>query len=154
MKICIVRHGSTEPGAVHDQSRVLTERGQAQVQAAGKWLSEQPLNCPQILASPYRRAQQTAQAIADLMRLSVETLPLLTPDADINALISDLQARNNDLILVSHLPLVGHLSAYLTEGEVFQQPWSPAEVWTLEGDIAGPACMTVGPVWYPVLDGI
>jgi len=154
VKICIVRHGSAEPGAVNDRSRALTARGLAQADGAGKWLSQQPLNNAEVYASPYLRTQQTAGEIAGHTGLDITTVDLLTPDADIHALLATIESRTDDLILVSHLPLVGHLAAYLTDGEVYEQPWSPAEVWILEGEIAGPGCMSVKEVWYPVLEGI
>ena len=65
MKICIVRHGSAVSGAVQDQNRGLTERGEGQAVGAGHWLAQQAFNNPRILASPFLRARQTAQAIAD-----------------------------------------------------------------------------------------
>jgi len=154
VKICIVRHGSAEPGAVNDRSRALTARGLAQADGAGKWLAQQSLHNADVYVSPYLRAQQTAVEIAGHTGLDLVITDHLTPDADILALLATIESRSDDLILVSHLPLVGHLAAYLTDGEVYEQPWSPAEVWILEGDIPGPGCMSVKAVWYPVLEGI
>jgi len=69
-------------------------------------------------------------------------------------LLNDLTAQEQDLILVSHLPLVGHLAAMLVDGQLYDQPWSPAECWILQGDLAAAGCMSVDAVWYPVLDGL
>lgn len=154
MKICIVRHGSAVSGAVQDQNRGLTERGEGQAVGAGHWLAQQAFNNPRILASPFLRARQTAQAIADSLILPVETMPHLVPDGDVQQLLNDLTAQEQDLILVSHLPLVGHLAAMLVDGQLYDQPWSPAECWILQGDLAAAGCMSVDAVWYPVLDGL
>lgn len=150
MKLCIVRHGSasfTSP----DPARQLTADGRHQAKIAGQWLVGQFPKKPRLIASPYIRAQQTANIIAKECGLSVETWQDLTPDADAKCLIDQLSTVSDDLILVSHLPLVGHLASWLVEGRCFDQPWSPAECWLLEGDIAAVGCMTVQHIWYPVL---
>lgn len=154
MKIFIVRHGSAEHGSVQDQSRSLTEKGLRQVDGAGQWLAQQSLNQPKLISSPFYRTQQTADAIARHLNLPVETNPLLVPEGDIRQLLNQLVGLSGDIILVSHLPLVGHLAALLVDGQIYEQPWSPAEVWMLEGDVAAAGCMSVTGVWYPVLDGI
>ncbi|QQD21608.1 phosphohistidine phosphatase SixA [Oceanospirillaceae bacterium ASx5O] len=154
MKVCIVRHGSAVSGAVQDQTRELTEKGQRQAQAAGQWLAEQNLNNPLLLCSPYRRTRQTAAAIAAARGIAESITPALVPEADVRHLLDELAQQQRDLILVSHLPLVGHLAALLVDGRIYDQPWSPAECWLLHGDIAAAGCMSVEAVWYPVLAGI
>ena len=157
MKVCIVRHGSAETGVDGDSQRQLTEKGQQQAERAGCWLRgliEAGVVSAeaQICVSPYRRAIQTAQAIQQTTGLTLGQWPQLTPDGEVDSLIEQLTACPGDLILVSHLPLVGRLAAKLVEGQVFDQPWSPAECWLLEGDVAAAGCMTVTQVWYPALD--
>ncbi|PNY81197.1 histidine phosphatase family protein [Deinococcus koreensis] len=80
MKLVLVRHGesagNTEqvfrgPGS---QSDALTERGQAQARALGEHLRTLGLLTPRIYASTYRRAQDTAQAIAGALRGEVAVL--------------------------------------------------------------------------------
>jgi phosphohistidine phosphatase len=154
VKICIIRHGSAVSGAVQDQNRGLTDRGVGQAAGAGRWLAQQRFNNPRILVSPFLRAQQTAQAIADSLKLPLEVMPHLVPDGDVRQVLNDLATQEQDLILVSHLPLVGHLAAMLVDGQLYDQPWSPAECWILQGDLAAAACMSVAAVWYPVLDGL
>lgn len=154
MKICIVRHGAAVIGSLDDAHRPLTEKGVVQAQAAGRWLATQEWNDPVILVSPYFRAKQTAEAIRESLPLDMSETVFLTPESDVKALISSIAEVERDLIMVSHLPLVGHLAAWLVEGQVFDQPWSPAECWVLSGDIAGPACMSVSAVWYPALENI
>jgi len=151
VKICIVRHGSAVAGTVNDQNRSLTEKGTMQTEMAGKWLQTQTLTDPLCWHSPFLRTRQTAGNIILAGDYTSEEHSELTPDGSINALVDDLQKLQRDVILVSHLPLVGHLASYLVDGEIRDQPWSPAECWLLEGDIAGPGCMTVISVWYPAL---
>ena len=157
MKICIVRHGSAEIGADNDSQRALTTKGTDQARGAGKWvaglLADGVLaNDTKILSSPYLRAEQTAQQIQLASKLELEQLNTITPAGDVDAIVDELTQSENDLILVSHLPLVGRLAAKLVDGQVYDQPWSPAECWLLEGDIAAAGCMTVTSVWYPALE--
>jgi phosphohistidine phosphatase len=154
VKICIVRHGAATIGSLDDEHRPLTEKGIIQARAAGRWLATQEWNNPEILVSPYFRARQTADAIRESAHLDIKESRLLVPGANVSALISSIAEADRDLILVSHLPLVGHLAAWLVEGQLFDQPWSPAECWILEGEIPGPACMSVSTVWYPALEEI
>lgn len=162
MKVCIVRHGSAEMGADADASRQLTEKGSTQAQGAGRWLASM-LNDGKIesdvtlYSSPYIRARQTAEAISAATGIAVSSLAEqvdgdIVPAGNIDDIVDFLSTQEGDIILVSHLPLVGRLAAKLVDGEVYDQPWSPAECWLLEGDPAASGCMTVTAVWYPALE--
>lgn len=157
MKICIVRHGSAEIGADEDNLRQLTAKGQGQAQGAGRWLAEllakgDLSNNARIFASPYLRARQTADAIATATSLAVEEHEEIVPHGKVERLVEQLTSEQTDIVLVSHLPLVGRLAAKLVDGQIYDQPWSPAECWLLEGDIAASGCMSVASVWYPALE--
>jgi len=154
VNIYIVRHGSAVQGAVNDSKRELNARGVIQAAGAGRWIKNQLSGKARILVSPYVRAMQTGAQISSEVGVEPETCELLTPDADLNALLEYLSGSNEDLILISHLPLVGHLAAMLVDGQLYDQPWSPAEVWQLDGEVAAAGCMIVKGVWYPVLDGL
>lgn len=150
MKLCIVRHGSAS-FTTPDSERQLTSTGKHQARVAGQWLVAQFPKKPRLIASPYVRAQQTATIIAEECGLQLETWKGLTPGANVNALLEQLSGITEDIILVSHLPLVGHLASWLVDGRCYDQPWSPAECWLLEGEVAAAGCMTTTSVWYPVL---
>lgn len=151
MKLCIVRHGLAEVGADSDQQRPLREEGAEQARLAGLWLADAALQSPLIVSSPFVRAQQTAEAIASSLAQEVRFSDHLTPSSSPQQLLGEVSNLQQDVVLVSHLPLVGRLAALLVEGQVFDQPWSPAECWLLEGDVFAAACMTVTQVWYPEL---
>ena len=157
MKVCIVRHGSAEAGVDSDESRSLTEKGFQQAQGVGRWIGsliedQQLSDSLQICHSPFLRARQTAEAVSEACGLKAIEIGLITPSGDIEQLLEWLMTQDRDVVLVSHLPLVGRLAAKLVEGQVFDQPWSPAEAWVLEGDMAASGCMTVTKVWYPALE--
>lgn len=159
MKICIVRHGSAEMGADEDSLRPLTDKGQQQAQGAGRWLAGllakgELSDNSRILTSPYLRTYQTAEAIAAATSLTLEENEGIVPHGKVERLVEQLTTEQSDIVLVSHLPLVGRLSAKLVDGQIYDQPWSPAECWVLEGDIAASGCMSVTSVWYPALEEI
>lgn len=159
MKICIIRHGSAVLGGDADASRSLTPKGLLQAQRAGCWVNSliaqgKLSDNASIIASPYLRAQQTAAEVAAACDKAITTDGTITPSGVAAAVVDNLTHASEDVILVSHLPLVGRIAARLVEGEEFDQPWSPAECWLLEGEVAASGCMTVTSVWYPALEGI
>ncbi|MBE0483398.1 MAG: phosphohistidine phosphatase SixA [Bacterioplanes sp.] len=152
MRIAIIRHGAAHYGQDLDHTRPLTEQGQEQASRLAQWLANNGWQSAELVASPFLRAQQTAQAIAEALPLTRQTQSLLQPDGQPNEVIDWLVLRQTDRILVSHLPLVGRLASLLVDGQVYDQPWSPAECWVLEGDVAASGCMSVVDVWYPALE--
>lgn len=107
MECVFIRHGEASVRAASDSQRPLTERGQWQVVAAAQWLGDhwRP-DC--ILASPYRRAQQTADAFSDRYPdvPRDDQAVFLTPDTALTELTEALSGRvENRLLLVGHNPL-------------------------------------------------
>ena len=104
MKVWILRHGEAEGHAPTDAERNLTEHGRAEVLRSAAHLIGQPLGA--IIASPYVRAQQTAQLVRDVLGFQPEirTVPWLTPDGDVQRVLEKLDS-DDDVLLVSHQPL-------------------------------------------------
>lgn len=72
-----------------------------------------------ILASPYVRAQQTAELVREQlqMRRGIVTVDWATPDDDPLAVLDHLAERSEGtVLLVSHQPLVGQLLSLALEG--------------------------------------
>ena len=134
MKVWILRHGEAEGHAPTDAERNLTEHGRAEVLRSAAHLIGQPLGA--IIASPYVRAQQTAQLVRDVLGFQPEirTVPWLTPDGDVQQVLKKLDS-DDDVLLVSHQPLVGNLISFLQHGHQRQpQPMYTASLAELEGD--------------------
>ncbi|MPY65754.1 histidine phosphatase family protein [Deinococcus sp. SDU3-2] len=78
-RLFLVRHGQTASnvaqtlGASHDDP--LDEVGEAQAQAVAAHFAGLYLEAPAVYASPFRRARQTAQAIADALCVPMTVLP-------------------------------------------------------------------------------
>ena len=154
MELYLIRHGLAEPGDPYDQNRALTERGVLQAEGAARWVKQQIKGQAQVWASPYKRTQQTATPVAEALGVSIQSHSCLEPDQTPQKVIDDLVEQTGPIVLVTHLPLVGRLASVLIDGQVFDQPWSPAEVWQLKGDVFAAGCMESAAVWYPVLEGI
>lgn len=117
MKIWILRHGQAESMAASDPERALTDYGRREASVVAKLLDGEPLD--NILASPYLRAQQTAELVSSRVAYprGIATAAWLTPDDDPHQVLDFLAERNErSLLLVSHQPLVGQLISLLIEG--------------------------------------
>lgn len=119
MKIIIMRHGEAEHSAPSDAERALTEKGRAvSCEIAGRLVKQQGIgSLDKVLVSPYLRAQQTWQAIAQCFTTNqVETCDDISPYGqadDVVEYIAALVETENlqTVLVVSHLPLVGYLVA-------------------------------------------
>lgn len=144
--LAIVRHGEAGPGSP-DSERRLTRRGEQEAQGAGEWLAIRPeLSNATVWASPYRRAQQTAQAVIDATGGKFETVDTITPDDSVDALVERLTALDvsRPLILISHMPLVGLLAGRLADGSPGGGIVFPtAGIALLEADVWAAGCATV-----------
>ncbi|MDB6051757.1 MAG: phosphohistidine phosphatase SixA [Pseudomonas sp.] len=136
MKLWILRHGEAHSQARSDAERELTAQGRDEVLNSAAHLLGKPLT--RIIASPYLRAQQTAQLVHQVLGLSepVITANWLTPDSDPRTVLSQLEGYSaEDVLLVSHQPLVGSLVGGLVHGHYRNaQPMSTASLAELEGD--------------------
>ena len=119
MRIWILRHGEAERETRYDPERALTERGREDAKAAGIFLSGIVAASLHIYASPYKRAQQTAEAAAQaLPNQRIATMDWLTPDTEPQIILRALeQLPRNDILLVSHQPLVSTLLGVLISGD-------------------------------------
>lgn len=142
MKLWIMRHGEAEPlRGDNDLLRGLTTTGQRQARDSARWLLAQVPGPLRIVSSPYRRARQTAECVAEIVKpLAVEQLELLHPGGDPRQVTSWLGRQTDaELLLVSHMPLVGALTDWLCEGTLVGLPYSVAQLRLLELELAGPA---------------
>lgn len=123
MKIFIMRHGEAEVMTKTDKARRLTEYGKKQAFAQGLWLAKQ-LNATaleRVLVSPYQRAQETFEqvnrAFAGELSSLQEIWEGITPYGNAESVADYLSVLENEgmknILLISHLPLVGEIVAEL-----------------------------------------
>ncbi len=129
MNIYIFRHGLAEnkdesPDRT-DEGRRLTKEGEEQVRWACERAKELGLVPTVILTSPLVRARQSAEVAQRRLHAAtgVREDPCLRPDAkveEVYASLSKLKAKDS-VVLVTHLPLLGHLFESLLDWNVWDQ---------------------------------
>lgn len=155
MKIVIVRHGKAEPHAASDAARALTGQGHKQARATAAWLQERfgQEKGVRLLASPYRRAQETAQSIAAALGQVVHTVAAITPDDDPRLALAAIEKAGQAaevLVVVSHMPLVAGLATWLESGVLGGgRGFDLAEARVFEADMPGPGLATAGEGYAP-----
>ena len=130
MELLLWRHADAEDG-IPDAGRALTKRGLKQAKQVAAWLEPRlPGDCL-ILASPAKRAQQTAAALD----LPYTTEPRIGVQADTSDLIaaSDWPKRAGAVILVGHQPTLGQLAAWLLAGEPADWTIKKGALWWFSG---------------------
>lgn len=118
MYIYIMRHGDAETFAASDAERALSQMGHDDsLKVAQACKDSGQTDFDLVLVSPYLRAQQTWQTIAPLFTAEkVEDCEDITPYGDSENVVdyvcalAETQFLEN-ILLVSHLPLVGYLTA-------------------------------------------
>jgi len=151
MKLWILRHGEAQNRARTDAERELTANGREEVLTSAAHLMGQPLRW--IIASPYVRAQQTAELVRQALGFadSIVTVSWLTPDSDPRKVLDNLDLyASDDVLLVSHQPLVGSLIGLAVHGNL-QQAYAmhTASLAELEADFPLAGAMTLEGVWHP-----
>ncbi|MDR8014220.1 phosphohistidine phosphatase SixA [Ectopseudomonas guguanensis] len=151
MRLWLLRHGQAEPQAASDAARELTAHGRQEVQQAAAQLAGRPLTA--IVASPYVRAQQTAELVRDALGFAgkISTVPWLTPDSDPREVLKYLDERAGaEVLLVSHQPLIGALGGLLVHGHRQEPlPMRTASLAELEGDIPAAGLMELLALIHP-----
>jgi len=115
-----VEHGT--PGFKTDADRMLTPKGRRQLRQIAAAMQNLDLSFNLILSSPFLRARQTAEIVAESLKLKklLAFSDELTPDGDPKALIRQLHERKpawKNVLLVGHEPYLSRLVALLISGE-------------------------------------
>jgi len=150
MNVWVLRHGEAEPyGARPDPERALTVHGREEVLRSAAELIGRPLTA--IYVSPYLRAQQTAQLVREALGFEPEliTVDWLKPETRPQTVLEHLADRD-DVLLVSHNPLVGSLLGLAQHGHL-QQPEQvkTAGLAELEGDLPLAGAMRLKGIRHP-----
>ncbi|MEM1330577.1 MAG: phosphoglycerate mutase family protein [Planctomycetota bacterium] len=115
MRLYICRHGKAEADCPsgRDADRQLTDRGIRQAAYLGRALAELDHPPTRVLASPAKRAQETASAIGSALSVTVETEDLLRVDRGASAILELVERLEASLDLSDGptapvIALVGH----------------------------------------------
>ncbi len=136
MNLFVLRHGQAENRAETDMQRELTDRGRADVSRIIRESLDDLGEVTHLWASPYVRAQQTAQIVSELLGdMQIYTTELLVPEASVDALLAQLELSDiASLLLVSHQPLVGQLVDTLCGAEPGANPMGTSSLAAMEAD--------------------
>ena len=120
MNLYLIRHAIAEEenASGEDSQRELTDKGAKKMRLIAKGLRTLGIEFDQILTSPYVRAQQTAEILADVfkMKKSVSVSENLTPMGDPDLLLAEINENYtvNSLAIVGHEPYLSTLVSLLT----------------------------------------
>jgi phosphohistidine phosphatase len=127
MNLYVLRHGiAVEPGTPgfeRDSDRPLTPEGKRRLRQIAAAMKKMDLRFDLILSSPFLRAKQTAEIIAESLKLKKQPgfSDALTPDGNPKALIrqlNELKPVPENVLLVGHEPYLSCLISLLTTGRV------------------------------------
>jgi phosphohistidine phosphatase len=102
-------------------------------------------------SSPLVRARQTAAIVSEILNCPVEERSFITPDDDPGECLNHLTEDDTpeDLMIVSHMPLVGSLSTLLVDGHRRGIPYMTGQAVVLDMPIVGPGCADVKAQFLP-----
>ncbi|MDQ7040960.1 MAG: histidine phosphatase family protein [Rhodothermus sp.] len=122
MRLYFLRHAEARPATPGqpDAERTLTEAGQQIARHLGEALRRMQLAPAAVYSSPYRRAVQTARAVATALCVPVVEDRLLAPGcgpAELELLVQ-AYTPGNTVLVVGHQPDLGELVRWLTGASI------------------------------------
>jgi len=116
MKLYLVQHGEAK-SETEDPQRSLTTKGEEEVRGIARGTKRLNLRPSSVYHSGKRRAQQTAQILANAMKLPVEEAEGLHPNDDVRPWVERISKETRDLMIVGHLPFLEKLASLLLCGD-------------------------------------
>jgi len=126
MELYLLRHAIAvdrgTPGYHKDSQRPLTPEGEKKMWRIAEGMKALDLSFDLILSSPYVRAKQTADIVAEVFQAQdkLELSTALTPEADPKELIAELTRHDHALdsiLLVGHEPYLSGFMSKLLVGD-------------------------------------
>jgi phosphohistidine phosphatase len=115
MKLYLVQHGEAKSEA-DDPERSLTARGQEEVKRVATAAKKMDIRASKVYHSGKRRAQQTAEILANALKLNVESAQGLNPLDDAKPWAEAISKEAKDLVIVGHLPFLEKMASLLVCG--------------------------------------
>jgi phosphohistidine phosphatase len=126
MEIYLLRHGIADGGRPggRDSDRELTAEGREKLRRVLKRAHQAGVRPGLILASPYRRALQTAEIAAEILEYLGEIVKTqtLVPDGSPQDVWDEICSRRTEaaILLASHEPLMSSMAAFLLSSAALQ----------------------------------
>jgi phosphohistidine phosphatase len=128
MDLILWRHADAESG-IPDEERRLTSKGRKQSERMAAWLAKRLPAGYVVLASPARRAQETARALTRNFETRTEVGTLATPLAILKA--AGWPHSDGAVVVVGHQPVLGQAAALALTGSVADWNVKKGAVWWL-----------------------
>jgi len=119
------RHGQSAEKQVGqtDKDRELTPTGIKQASLIGKYIIKEKMKVDRIISSTARRAQATAQMIADTAKIDLDNFLLEEELYEASTrtfleFINGLDDGDQNIMCVGHNPVISYLAEYLTKSEI------------------------------------
>lgn len=157
LELILLRHAHAENGApgTSDLDRPLSAVGQAEAEAAGRWLADNQLVPDRVVCSPARRTRETLEAVLVQTGYVEQRLDERIYEAVPGTLISLIEehAEVDRLLVVGHNPGLEQLVALLHTGSTSEyRGMPPAGIAVLEipADVAmEPGVASLTRFWWP-----
>ena len=112
IKLYLIQHGEAKSEA-EDPERSLTAQGEEEVRGVARVAKRLDIRPSKVYHSGKRRAQQTAEIIANALKLPIESAQGLNPLDDARSWAERISEEAKDLMIVGHLPFLGKLTSLL-----------------------------------------
>jgi phosphohistidine phosphatase len=133
MELILWRHADAEEG-MHDEERRLTAKGVKQAKRMAAWLKPRLPKDVLILASPARRARETAQVFSKRFKTSAGVGTTATPRSVLEA--ANWPRGRKAVLVVGHQPTLGQVVGLLLMGRPVEMSFKKGAIWwlTARGD--------------------
>jgi len=117
MKLYLVQHAKAASKEA-DPQRPLTEEGRWDIQKVAEFIEPLDLSVDYLWHSGKTRAQQTAKILAEVVEVTKEMSAHdgLSPNDDVTPLKDEVISKNQDTMIVGHLPFVSKFASLLLTG--------------------------------------
>ncbi len=145
MELILWRHADAEDGTPGkpDAERRLTDKGVKQARRVARWLKKRLPDEARILASPAKRAQQTARALARNFETELEVSTAAGPQAVLKA--AGWPDADGTVVVVGHQPTLGQAAALALTGKALDWSVKKGALWWIgtrgDGDVIVRAVM-------------
>ena len=112
MRLYLVQHGEAKSEA-EDPDRSLTSQGEEEVRGVARVARRLDIQPSKVYHSGKRRAHQTAEIIANVLKLPIESARGLNPLDDVREWAERVSKETQDLMIVGHLPFLEKLTSLL-----------------------------------------
>ncbi len=125
MNLYLIRHAiAVDEGTadLEDSQRPLTDKGRRKMRQIAKGLHALGVEFDLILSSPYLRAQETAEVLADVFKMKKKLIfsESLLPESEPEKVIAEINETHSvdSLAIVGHEPHLSSLIGLLTSGNM------------------------------------